>query len=313
MIGFDAHFIGNLMKPVHEETSRVANFLYKLNNTICRALKYAKLFLENEKVINKRKSATALSTILLTSIILMAATGIINVLAQGDQATVVISASVGGVSDPMPGTASYANGTDVVLTATPDSDFVFLYWLVSSDTNFTATDNPFTLTVTGGLTYNIEPVFLAFAIPSVSLNPPIDTSAYAIVEILASAGGNTQPAPGLYGLVSASQLSIKAVPADGFVFSHWVITGTYMPGHGGSPSLDTNVPTDNPLLIGHGEGYKYTYQAVFIPVGVTPPGAPPPSTSSTGISTEVIIAIVVVIVIVAVAAVAIVYMRRGKK
>jgi hypothetical protein len=65
-------------------------------------------------------------------------------------------------------------------------------------------------------------------------------------------------------------------------------------------------------LIGHGEGYQYTYQAVFIPVGVTPPGVPP-STGGTGISTEVIIAIVVVIVIVAVAAVAIVYMRRGKK
>jgi hypothetical protein len=278
-----------------------------------QALKYAKLFLENEKVIDKRKSATAVSMILLTSMILLAATGIINVLAQDEQATVVISASVGGVSDPVPGTTTYANGTDVVLTATPDADFAFLYWIVSSDVDSTSTDNPLTITVTGGLTYNIQPVFQPVGVPAASYNPPIDTSAYAIVEVLASAGGTTTPGPGLYGLVSAEQLSIKAVPADGFVFYHWVITGTYMPGHGGSPSLDTNIPTDNPLVIGHGEGYKYTYQAVFLPVGVTPPGAPPPTTSSTGISTEIIIAIVVVIVIIAVAAVAIVYMRRGKK
>jgi hypothetical protein len=268
-------------------------------------------FWRTRKVFNKRKSATAVSTILLTAMILSASMGIINALAQGDQATVVIMASVGGVSDPIPGSNSYANGTDVVLTATPDSDFVFLQWVVSGAIDFTTTDNPYTLTVTGGSTYSVQPVFQPSGIPTSPYFPPTDTSAYAIVEILASAGGTTEPAPGFYGLVSAEQLSVRAIPAAGFVFNHWVITGTYMPGHGGSPSLDTNVPTDNPLLIGHGEGYQYTYQAVFIPVGVTPPGAPP-STGSTDY-TMIIIAVVVVIVIVAVAAVAIVYMRRGKK
>jgi len=261
----------------------------------------------------KTKSTTAFTILLLTTLIILASINAVGVFAQS-QATVNIVESLGGTTNPAAGSHSYDGGSNVVFTATPDDNFVFLQWLISADTDYTSTDNPLTVTVATGTTYNVQPVFQPTVVAFLPYVPPTDTSAFAIVQVLASVGGTTDPTPGFYSLVSAEQLSLRAVASDGFVFSHWVVSGSYMPGHGGDPSLDTNIPTDNPLLIGHGEGYQYAYQAVFIPVGSTPPSNPPGSSGSTsGISTELIIAIVAIIIAIVVAIAAVVYVRRDKK
>jgi len=261
----------------------------------------------------KAKSTVAFGVIMILSIILLAGINTASVFAQGSQATVNVMESLGGTTDPAAGSHSYNGGSNVVLTATPDENFVFLQWLISADTDFTSTDNPFTVSVAAGTTYNVQPVFQPTVVAFLPYVPPTDTSAFAIVQVLASVGGTTDPTPGFYSLVSAEQLSLRAVAADGFVFSHWVVSGSYMPGHGGDPSLDTNIPTDNPLLIGHGEGYQYNYQAVFVPVGSNPPSNPPGTSNGTsGISTELLLAIVAIVIIVVVAVAALAYMRRKK-
>jgi len=261
----------------------------------------------------KAKSTVAFGVIMILSIILLAGINTASVFAQGSQATVNVMESLGGTTDPAAGSHSYNGGSNVVLTATPDENFVFLQWLISADTDFTSTDNPFTVTVAAGTTYNVQPVFQPTVVAFLPYVPPTDTSAFAIVQVLASVGGTTDPTPGFYSLVSAEQLSLRAVAADGFVFSHWVVSGSYMPGHGGDPSLDTNIPTDNPLLIGHGEGYQYNYQAVFVPVGSNPPSNPPGTSNGTsGISTELLLAIVAIVIIVVVAVAAFAYMKRKK-
>jgi hypothetical protein len=263
----------------------------------------------------KAKNTFAFAIILLTSLILLAGINAASVFAQDSQATVNIVESLGGATDPGPGSHNYDNASEVVLTATPETNFVFLQWLISADTDYTATNNPFTLTVAAGTTYNIQPVFQPTVVPFLPYTPPLDTSAFAIIEILASVGGTTNPPPGFYSVVSAEQVELRAVAAEGFVFQNWVVSGSYMPGHGGDPSLDTNIPTDNPLLVGHGEGYQYTYQAVFIPIGATPPSNPPtnPPATTSGISTELLIAIVAIVIIVVALIAAFAYMKRGKK
>ncbi len=73
----------------------------------------------------------------------------------------------------------------------------------------------------------------------------------AIVVVLAVAGGTTSPAPGTYALADATALNLKATPASGWTFSHWVISGPNL-SHGGYPYTAT--PTDNPYNVNHGYG-----------------------------------------------------------
>ncbi len=54
-------------------------------------------------------------------------------------ATVIIEASVGGTTNPAPGTYEYANGTQFSISATPNAGFTFLYWVISG--NFTPGHN----------------------------------------------------------------------------------------------------------------------------------------------------------------------------
>ena len=47
----------------------------------------------------------------------------------------------------------------------------------------------------------------------------------AIVVVLAAVGGTTTPVAGTYALANAASFDLKATPATGFVFDHWVIGG----------------------------------------------------------------------------------------
>jgi hypothetical protein len=259
-----------------------------------------------------RLAITAMILIFVLSTMLTAST--IFVSAQG-QVTVVVLDSVGGTTNPAAGTYTYDDGAEVTLTATVDDQFIFVEWVVSAKTDYTSTDNPFTLTVASGNDYMVQAVFQPAGVNIPPYQPPVNTSAYAVVRVLASVGGTTDPAPGLYGLVSASQLQLRAIPNNGFEFNHWVITGSYMPGHGGDASMDTNIPTDNPLTIGHGEGYEYVYQAVFLPIGSESPNPPPtnPPTTLMGISVELIIAIIAIIIAIVAVIASLVYVRRSHK
>lgn len=256
------------------------------------------------------KAIGSCALILLISIVAITVLNpIVNVRAQG-QATVNILDAIGGTTDPTPGTYSYDGGATVTLTANPDEGYFLLYWIIEAGTNSNLdSDNPTTITVSAATVYSVQPVFSPITIPISPYFPPENATADAIVVVLSAAGGTTNPPPGTYALANATELKLNAVPDNGWKFSHWVISGGPLTGHGGSPFTAT--PTDNPYTVGHGYGYTFDYQPVFIPVGSPPPGT---TQGSGGLSTEtvVIIVLAVAIVVILVAFGAYAYSRRKK-
>ena len=249
------------------------------------------------------KSSKIFALTLLTTLIVFAAlnASVINVKAQ-TQATVIVTPSLGGTTDPT-GTTTYNDGTSVTFTATPDATDVFQNWIISTDAGSSAvTENPITLPVVGGTTYNVQAVFSPLLPPPGVTSLPTNMATAAIVVVLTGAGGTTVPAPGTYALADATALNLTATPASGWTFSHWVISGPNL-SHGGYPFTAT--PTDNPYNVNHGYGSTFSYQAVFTPTGTTEPTPTVPEFSS-------VVTIVIALVLVAIAFGTIIYRRKTK-
>jgi len=246
-------------------------------------------------MLKAKKKIQVFALILLTTALLVAAINpnIASVKAQA-QATVNVLDSVGGTISPS-GTTTYADGTVVSLLATPDSNYIFAFWTVSTNQYSIQLDtNPAPLTVSGGVTYSVQPVFTQiFPLPG-SLTPTPDYSTAAIVVVLNSVGGTTSPAPGTYAMENAASTTLTATPDSGWQFSHWVISGPTDTTHGGVPF--TLTPTDNPYTVGHGYGYTYYYQPVFIPTGSTSTTTPTPTVPEFSSAAAIITAMVLVIV-----------------
>jgi hypothetical protein len=266
----------------------------------------------------EKKLKTKLLTLTLLTALALAALSptLLSVNAQS-QGTIVMLDTVGGTTNPAPGTTTYADGTEVTLTATPqDESFVFAYWIVEAtdSPSATITDNPTTIPAIGGITFTVQAVFTPIQSPTGG-QLPSDLSSAAIVVVLPSAGGSTTPATGTYALGNAENLMLTATAQSGWQFSHWTICGTST-NHGGAPV--NWAPTDNPYNVNHGYGYTYYYQAVFTQTGSTEPtpagATPTPNNGSVGgLSMEmlIIIALVVVIVIILIAF-GVFAMRRNK-
>jgi hypothetical protein len=222
------------------------------------------------------KSKKIFALTLIVSLIAVAA--FVGIISAQSKATVNILASIGGTTDPTDGTHQYDDGTSVTFTATSDGTSVFQNWVISTDAGSSSvTENPFTLPVAGGTTYDIQAIFSPLLPPPGITSLPTNIATAAIVVVLAGAGGTTTPAPGTYALADATALELKATPSSGWQFSHWVIAGPNL-SHGGYPYTAT--PTDNPYNVNHGYGNTFSYQPVFIPVGSTEPTPTVPEFSS---------------------------------
>jgi hypothetical protein len=115
----------------------------------------------------------------------------------------IINASVGGTTDPTPGTYSYDTGTDVAITATPDTHYDFSYW--SGDVpQGSENDNP--LTITMGSDKSITANFVL--------------KQYTLT-IAAGLGGTTDPAPGAYSYDARTDVAITATPDIGYGLTGW--------------------------------------------------------------------------------------------
>jgi len=113
-----------------------------------------------------------------------------------------ISADAGGITDPAPGSYIYDTGTEVTITATPDTNFRFSGWTgdVPSDHE---NDNPITITMDGD--------------KSITAN---FIRQYTLI-IAAGTGGTTSPSPGSYDYDSGTQVSVTATTSSGYQFSSW--------------------------------------------------------------------------------------------
>ena len=246
------------------------------------------------------------------------------------QAGVVVVASIGGNTNPEPGTYYYPSGTIITLTATPWIGFTFERWVitgqftpghnippvilppvtedgevqptppvgpVTSDyDSLVVVQNPLKIQCGYGYTYQYQAVFAPTS---------QTTSAGAILIMLGSVGGTTNPPAGTYTYTSDQEISLQATPGSGYEFKQWVISQSAMPGHG-VLEWDKVVYTTNPLATHTPIGYRYTYQAVFTPTGTTTP-------SGIAVETFYIVIAVLVIAIIIVAAVAVYAMRRRTK
>jgi hypothetical protein len=114
----------------------------------------------------------------------------------------------------------------------------------------------------------------------------------AFVTVVAGVGGATFPAPGAYRYPTGEWFNLTAVPYQGYRFSYWVISGSYLPGHNlpqivypdpipedWVPKLpdpktiayDSLITSQNPLNVICGYGYNYQYQPVFSPINAPSP------------------------------------------
>ncbi|MEM3597140.1 MAG: NosD domain-containing protein [Candidatus Bathyarchaeia archaeon] len=83
-----------------------------------------------------------------------------------------ITATVGGTTDPPPGTYTYAAGTQLNVTAIPDTGYSFDYWLLNGESK---TENPITITMDNN--YTLEAKFIDKIPPEISdpvQDPPED-------------------------------------------------------------------------------------------------------------------------------------------
>lgn len=243
--------------------------------------------------------------------------------APEETAIVVVAASLGGTTNPEPGTYRYDFADTIILEATPSTGYRFLYWSISGsytpghnqppinypenaadDPEYvpdfpspsqTAQDslilstNPLTIICGYGYTYVYEPVFVPTTAP-----PPTSD---AVVTVLQSVGGNTNPQPGTYRYANGTRINLQATPDSGYDFVYWVAVG-----EDGHPSTIS----DNPTNIDCGYGYTYSYQPMFAPAGAT-------TTTAGGIPAEYLYAIIVVLAVIAVIGVAAALVFRSRR
>ena len=241
-----------------------------------------------------------------------------------ETAIVVVAASVGGTTNLAPGAYTANYGDTITLRATASTGYRLLYWSIKgsytpghnqppinypanidptvedpawtpsfpdafqgvSDSLITST-NPYTVICGYGYTYVYQPVFTP--------TTPATATTDAIVMVLDSLGGNTNPTPGTYYYSNGTTINLLATPDSGYSFLNWVAVG-----EDGHPT----VVSDNPANIDCGYGYTYSYQPMFAPSDAIQ--------SPTGIPTEYFYAIIAILAIIAVIALALVVMYRGK-
>jgi|GEM_PF-1395522 len=130
-----------------------------------------------------------------------------------------ITAGAGGAIDLAPGTHTFCEETDVTIEAIPDTDYGFSHWSGDIPQGYEY-DNPLTITVDSDKSIKAN-----FAQLKCELNISSDT------------GGTTDPSPGSYKYDTGTQVSIRAIPNSGYLFSGW--TGQVPLGH----------ENDNPVTI----------------------------------------------------------------
>jgi hypothetical protein len=125
--------------------------------------------------------------------------------------TLTIGTTVGGTTDPAPGSYAYPEGTSVQVRAIPDSGFNFDHWILDG---VQYTSNP--ITVLMNQNHTITAYF--------SETPPPPPTTYKL-NLNSTVGGTTDPAPSIYEYDAGSTVTVTAIPDVGYKFNHWELDG----------------------------------------------------------------------------------------
>ena len=142
--------------------------------------------------------------------------------------TLIITATVGGTTNPAPGTYTYPAGTVVQVAAIPNMGYRFDHWVLDGSPNGSA--NPISILMNSS--HTLQAVF---------------AETHTLV-ITVSAGGTTSPVPGTYNYDVPTNVSVTAIPYVNYRFDHWVYDGE-------------NIGSANPVTVYVGS--NHTLHAVF--------------------------------------------------
>jgi len=157
--------------------------------------------------------------------------------------TLTIGTTVGGTTNPAPGTYTCLEGTTVQVQAIPSSGYNFDHWILDG-TMYTS--NP--ISVLMNRNQNLTAYF--------SEIPPPPPETYKL-NVASTVYGTTNPTPGIYTHNAGSSVVVTAIPEAGYCFDHW--------------QMDGAVRTENPINVLMDR--DHTLLAVFSEV----PPKPPPS------------------------------------
>lgn len=164
-----------------------------------------------------------------------------------------ISSVGGGVTNPVVGTYMINQGATAQVTATPNSGYRFVNWLLDG---LSSTTNPITFTMNSNRT--LQAIFEA--IPQFQLTIPV------------TAGGSTNPAAGTYTYLQGTTAQVTAIPASGYAFTNWTLDGA-------------NAGTANPFTIqmnaNHSLQANFASTTITLNVTAGPNGAVSPVGSFT--------------------------------
>jgi len=119
------------------------------------------------------------------------------------QYSLTIFAGEGGMTDPAPDTYTYDSGTEVTITAQPESGYEFNVWNGDVPSGH-ETDNPLTLTIDSNK----------------SLTANFLISQYTLI-IIAGEGGTTNPASGSHTCNCGTAVAVTAIADTGCRFENW--------------------------------------------------------------------------------------------
>jgi hypothetical protein len=126
-------------------------------------------------------------------------------LVKARSCTLTISTTIGGTTNPSPGNSSYAVGTNVTVSATANTSYLFDHWQLDGENVGAA--NPMNVTM------NTDHSLLAVFKRSYTLT------------ITATAGGTTNPALGTHIYGEGTAVSVSATANDNYLFDHWELDG----------------------------------------------------------------------------------------
>lgn len=112
-----------------------------------------------------------------------------------------------GTTDPAVGIHTFAQNTDVLLTATPSTGWIFEKWVING---IDVTENPYTLTITENS--SAEAVF-------------VEEGTIYTLTVQMVGQGTVTPEPGEHEYLSGTEVTLTATPATDFEFDKWTING----------------------------------------------------------------------------------------